>query len=1050
MIHLIFKNLQNLRPTVSTTSHVYLFSTSTVKPASKGSSSTDSHSLTISYLINSCGLSLESATAASRKLKFETTDQPDSVLNLLKTHGLSQTHIKALVTNRPMILLAHSHKTLKPHCELFKTLGISGANLAKILNKEPRILESDVHTVVEFFRANGFSDKQTSTLTMKHPNLYMYNAHRNFTPKLDLFKSMGFSGAEIAQMLSSEPYILGRSLENQIIPSVLAIKGIVGTDENVVKAIKAYYCILERNLQEVLEPNIAILINTGVPQSKVAKLIMIQPRSLLVRPNRFSEVVSEVKGLGFDPTNLLFVLAVRSMAVMSKSLWEHKLGVYCSCGLSQDEIISAFKLQPLCMLTSEKKIRKMMDFFVNELKLKSSMLSKNPNLLSFSLEKRIIPRCSVLQLLMSNDLIKGDISLVFALQMTENMFLRKFVSKYQHMIPEVVEAHQGKIKFQGFPIALKMYRWLPGIRILALANTALENFLPGIQALVKLRTLRMIVTQKHYCNSKCDACFRGCSGKCCLILHIDHTQISCFFTLQYLNFLQVVVSAFVKIDIDVFTMSCSQELSIQHLHPYRYDSYPNLDVPLADASNLQWKAELTSLTSITITLAFLNDKKNQDSKPGIILIEASLKFLLWPKCCMSSSCVVRTSVCGGSVNSEYAHCYGCTRTGIQDTHNTYPTRTWTQLCCPGSGSGSTPRSTLLMNSQPNSRFSKTNPNKLFLLLELPNIRNNVVRTLLFLELYFINFARVTSLTTHKTKGRGEERSHCCRQKRIESKLSNPVSQTVPIRPTVSTTGHVYLFSTSTVKPASKGSSSTDSHSLTISYLINSCGLSLESATAASRKLKFETTDQPDSVLNLLKTHGLTQTHIKALVTNRPMMLLAHPHKTLKPNCELFKTLGISGANLVKILNKEPRILESDVHTVVEFFRANGFREEIAQMLASDSEPCILGKSLENHIIPSVLVIRGIVGTDENVVKAMKAILECNLEELLEPNIAILINAGVPLSKVVKLIMIQPRSLLVRPNRFSEVVSEVKGLGFDPTNLSFVLAVRSMGVMSKSL
>ncbi|CAK9167516.1 unnamed protein product [Ilex paraguariensis] len=66
------------------------------------------------------------------------------------------------------------------------------------------------------------------------------------------------------------------------------------------------------------------------------------------------------------------------------------------------------------------------------------MLSKNPKLLSLSLEKRIIPRCSVLQLLMSKDLIKRDISLAYALQMTEQMFLRKFVSKYQHMIPEVV------------------------------------------------------------------------------------------------------------------------------------------------------------------------------------------------------------------------------------------------------------------------------------------------------------------------------------------------------------------------------------------------------------------------------------------------------------------------------------------------------------------------------------------------------------------------------------------------------------------------------------
>ncbi|KAL7208462.1 hypothetical protein ACSBR1_030247 [Camellia fascicularis] len=91
---------------------------------------------------------------------------------------------------------------------------------------------------------------------------------------------------------------------------------------------------------------------------------------------------------------------------MCKSLWEQKLGLYCSFGLSKDDIISAFKLQPMCMIASEKRIKKLMVFFVNDLKLKPSMISKNPNILLLSLEKRIISRCSVLQLLMSKDAIK--------------------------------------------------------------------------------------------------------------------------------------------------------------------------------------------------------------------------------------------------------------------------------------------------------------------------------------------------------------------------------------------------------------------------------------------------------------------------------------------------------------------------------------------------------------------------------------------------------------------------------------------------------------------
>lgn len=41
-------------------------------------------------------------------------------------------------------------------------------------------------------------------------------------------------------------------------------------------------------------------------------------------------------------------------------------------------------------------------------------------------------------------------------KMTEKMFVEQLVSKYQDVVPEVIEAHQGKIGFQGFPDDLKM------------------------------------------------------------------------------------------------------------------------------------------------------------------------------------------------------------------------------------------------------------------------------------------------------------------------------------------------------------------------------------------------------------------------------------------------------------------------------------------------------------------------------------------------------------------------------------------------------------------
>ncbi|XP_041018554.1 uncharacterized protein LOC121260671 isoform X2 [Juglans microcarpa x Juglans regia] len=448
MFHLICIKLpQQLRRRASPICHGYLFSTSSLGPVSELPNITDPKSLTVSFLRNSCGLSLELAASASKKLNIENIENTNFVLDLLRTHGLTQNQIRHLISSRPLLLSADLGKTIRPNMELFKSLGFSGASLAKMLSKDPRVLQSDAYTVVEFFRAHAFSDEQISTLTMKRPTLYVLNTQKILKPKLEFFKSLGFSYLEIAKLLSAEPYILERSLENQIIPCVQELRRILGTDENVLKAVKACFSLIEINVERVLQANISILLSHGVPNSLVVKIFLMQPRSLLVRTCRFSKIVNEVMKLGFDPNSLLFVLAIRSMAVMSEALWEKKVEALRSFGLSKDEIDSAFKQQPMCMITSEKKIMKVMGFFVNNLKMKPSMISKNPNLLLLSLEKRIIPRCSVLQLLMSKGLIEEDTSILHTFKMTEKTFVEKLVEKYQNEVPDVIRAHQGKIEF---------------------------------------------------------------------------------------------------------------------------------------------------------------------------------------------------------------------------------------------------------------------------------------------------------------------------------------------------------------------------------------------------------------------------------------------------------------------------------------------------------------------------------------------------------------------------------------------------------------------------
>ncbi|XP_062115999.1 transcription termination factor MTEF1, chloroplastic-like isoform X2 [Humulus lupulus] len=342
MLRLICKRLSLVNSRASPLVHGFSSSNSFTRPMSEMSSSIDRQSFTVSYLQNSCGLSQNSAIAASKKLLFENSEQPDLVLELLRTQGLTQSQIEKIIVTRPQLLEADVEDTLRPKMEFLESLGFSGASMVKLVTKDPRMLDCDVVESVQLFRSHGFSDEQIRALTMKLPSLHFCNTNKTAKPKLEFLKSMGFTDEDIARIVSSEPYILERSLENHIIPCIEVLKQVLGSDENVRNVIKSCYWILEYNLEKMLVPNIAMLKSHGVPENLIVKLFIAHPRTLLVRSQKFTEILGEVVKLGFNPNTLLFVLAIRSMAVMSKALWEQKVEAYKSFGLTKDQESKSF------------------------------------------------------------------------------------------------------------------------------------------------------------------------------------------------------------------------------------------------------------------------------------------------------------------------------------------------------------------------------------------------------------------------------------------------------------------------------------------------------------------------------------------------------------------------------------------------------------------------------------------------------------------------------------------------------------------------------------
>lgn len=154
--------------------------------------------------------------------------------------------------------------------------------------------------------------------------------------------------------------------------------------------------------------------------------------------------MNRVKAMGFDPSKVSFVIALRVLMGMSESVWRRKIGVYGQWGWSEEVVILAFRRYPLCMMLSESKITATMDFFVNVVGLDPLVISQHPLAIAFSLGKRIVPRGSVFQVLLSKGLVK-PCSLSTLLTISEQKFLEKYVTTYLQEVPQLLALYNEKM-----------------------------------------------------------------------------------------------------------------------------------------------------------------------------------------------------------------------------------------------------------------------------------------------------------------------------------------------------------------------------------------------------------------------------------------------------------------------------------------------------------------------------------------------------------------------------------------------------------------------------
>ncbi|XP_020244181.1 uncharacterized protein LOC109822395 [Asparagus officinalis] len=202
---------------LSENTHLIRFS-SAPSPASKAlDPSSPTSNLIAQCLINSCGFSSQKASAVVKHIPRSTlVGNARSVMHFFKHHGgLTETHIRKLISNYPSILNADVDKTLNPNLQTLREMGFGEDELPLLLTSNPPVLVNPLAIPrLDFWQSliGTVSRKELAFIFSRNRGLISQVIDSSIAPKIILLKSHGIPETEIIRIIKRGQGLISRSL----------------------------------------------------------------------------------------------------------------------------------------------------------------------------------------------------------------------------------------------------------------------------------------------------------------------------------------------------------------------------------------------------------------------------------------------------------------------------------------------------------------------------------------------------------------------------------------------------------------------------------------------------------------------------------------------------------------------------------------------------------------------------------------------------------------------------------------------------------------------
>ncbi|CAL9180465.1 unnamed protein product [Musa hybrid cultivar] len=324
---------------------------------------------------------------------------------------------------------------------LVNSCGFSPSEAAKFSKPLAHLRSTEKpDAVLNFMRSQGLGGAAIRKVISSEPNYLCYNVETNIAPKFQFLRDLGLSESDIVDVILKNDVILRLDVHRSLVPKLEMWESLLGSRELVLKHLKKTRRFFFSSVEKKLHPNLKFLRDEcGIPEERLSLVLRSHPQLISQKPESLRALVARADELGMPRKSRMFMWTLDALHNVSQERFEAKVELMRSFGWSESEFSSAVRKNPTFLGISLDMLRRKVDFFINVVGYTTSFIASHTTILLYSLQKRVIPRFRVTEMLKLKGLWTGKYKFTSILVFSDAKFMEKFVLPHKENVPELLD-----------------------------------------------------------------------------------------------------------------------------------------------------------------------------------------------------------------------------------------------------------------------------------------------------------------------------------------------------------------------------------------------------------------------------------------------------------------------------------------------------------------------------------------------------------------------------------------------------------------------------------